>query len=233
MNPEACTNTPYDCDPLPSTLHVVIADEDVLLREGLASLLDQRGFKVVGQAADESELLPLVREHQPDLVVIDIRVLPTRSTEDPGPATMIRQESPRTGILMLSPNVEAEHAMHVLTNEQAFGYLVKSRVTDVADVLDTLQRIAKGASVIDPLLVQELFSAPRRADPLPPLSAREEEVLALMAEGRSNAGIARRLGVALGTVEKHVRSILSKLVPPKTGDDHRRVRAVITFLQSR
>jgi serine/threonine-protein kinase PknK len=148
-------------------------------------------------------------------------------------ARLIRQEFPETGILVLSAHVEVEHAMELLATGRKIGYLLKSRVTDVEDFLDTLQRIAKGASVVDPALVQELVSARRRNDPLGVLSAREREVLALMAEGRSNAGIGRRLWVTEGTVEKHVRSILAKLSLPETEDDHRRVLAVVTFLGAR
>ncbi|MGB7164496.1 MAG: response regulator transcription factor, partial [Mycobacterium sp.] len=144
-----------------------------------------------------------------------------------------REEQPETGILVLSAHVEVEHAMELLASGRAIGYLLKSRVTDVAEFVDSLQRIANGGSVIDPALIQELVSGRRRTDPLAALSPREHEVLALMAEGRSNAGIARQLWLTEGTVEKHVRSILSKLNLPEAADDHRRVRAVITFLESR
>lgn len=216
-----------------SELRVVVADDDVLLREGLASLLDRSGFDVIAQAADATELLTLVRDTKPDLVVVDIRMPPTHSTEGLDAARVIRTELPDTGILVLSAHVEVEHATELLASGRAIGYLLKTRVTDVADFVDTLQRIAKGASIIDPALVQELVSARRRDDPLAVLSAREQEVLMLMAEGRSNAGIGRRLWVTEGTVEKHVRSILTKLNLPETGDDHRRVRAVITYLEAR
>jgi DNA-binding NarL/FixJ family response regulator len=147
-------------------LNVVIADDDVLLREGLASLLDRSGFEVVGRAADGAEVLSLVREYRPDLVVTDIRMPPTHSTEGLDAAKVIRQESPRTGILVLSAHLEAEHAMELLASEQAVGYLLKSRVTDVAEFVDTLQRIAKGALVVDPALVQDLVSVQRRENPL-------------------------------------------------------------------
>jgi DNA-binding NarL/FixJ family response regulator len=215
-----------------SAVQVVVADDDVLLREGLASLLDRSGFDVVGQAADAAELLALVRDRKPQLVLVDIRMPPTHTTEGLDAARVIRAESPDTGILVLSAHVEVEQATELLASGHAIGYLLKSRVTDVADFVDTLERIAKGASVVDPALVQELVSARRRDDPLAALSAREQEVLMLMAEGRSNAGIARRLWVTEGTVEKHVRSILTKLNLPETGDDHRRVRAVITYLEA-
>lgn len=214
-------------------VQVVVADDDVLLREGLASLLERSGFEVVGQAADATELLALVRDRKPQLVVVDIRMPPTHTTEGLDAARVIRAELPDTGILVLSAHVEVEHATELLASGHAIGYLLKTRVTDVADFVDTLERVSKGASVVDPALVQELVSARRRDDPLAVLSAREQEVLMLMAEGRSNAGIARRLWVTEGTVEKHVRSILTKLNLPETGDDHRRVRAVITYLEAR
>jgi DNA-binding NarL/FixJ family response regulator len=214
-------------------MRVVIADDDVLLREGLASLLDRSGFDVVGQAGDAVQLLSLVRASTPELVVADIRMPPTQATEGLDSARVIRQEFPDIAILVLSAHVEVEHAMELLASGRSIGYLLKTRVTDVADFVDTLERIAKGASVVDPALVSELVSARRRDDPLAALSAREREVLALMAEGRSNAGIGHRLWVAEGTVEKHVRSILTKLNLPEAGDDHRRVLAVIAFLEAR
>jgi DNA-binding NarL/FixJ family response regulator len=213
-------------------VRVVVAEDDVLLREGLASLLDRSGFDVVGQAGDGVQLLELVREQAPELVVTDIRMPPTHSTEGLDAARVIREELPDTAILVLSAHVDVEHAMGLLASGHSVGYLLKSRVTDVADFVDTLGRIAKGASVVDPALVAELVSARRRNDPLAALSAREREVLALMAEGRSNAGIAHRIWVTEGTVEKHVRSILTKLNLPETGDDHRRVLAVVTFLEA-
>lgn len=216
-----------------SALQVVVADDDVLLREGLTSLLDRSGFAVVGQAADATELLALVRDQAPQLAVVDIRMPPTHTTEGLDAAKVIRAEFPDTGILVLSAHVDVEHATELLASGHGIGYLLKTRVTDVNDFVETLERIAKGASVVDPALVSELVSARRRDDPLAALSTREREVLMLMAEGRSNAGIARRLWVTEGTVEKHVRSILTKLNLPETGDDHRRVRAVITYLEAR
>jgi DNA-binding NarL/FixJ family response regulator len=212
---------------------VVVADDDVLLREGLASLLTGSGFGVVGQAGDSEGLLALVREKAPELVIVDIRMPPTHTTEGLDAARLIREERPDTAILVLSAHVEVEHAMELLASGHRVGYLLKSRVTDVADFLGSLERIAKGASIVDAALVQELVNARRHGDPLAVLSAREKEVLALMAEGRSNAGIARRLWVSEGTVEKHVRSILTKLDLPEEADDHRRVRAVITYLEAR
>ena len=218
--------------PAVSGVRVVLADDDVLLRAGLASLLERSGFEVVGQAGDGARLLELVRDHQPELVVVDIRMPPTQTTEGLEAARVIRQEAPQTGILVLSAHVEVEHAMQLLAGGHRIGYLLKRRVTDVEEFVETLERIARGGSVIDPALVAELVAARRHHDPLAGLSAREREVLALMAEGRSNAGIARRLWVTEGTVEKHVRSILSKLELPETGDDHRRVMAVVRFLEA-
>jgi DNA-binding NarL/FixJ family response regulator len=211
---------------------VVLADDDVLLREGLGSLLARSGFEVVGQAGDASELLALVREHAPELVVVDIRMPPAYSTEGLEAARVIRDELPETGILLLSAHVVVEHAMELLASGHRVGYLLKRRVTDVDEFVDNLERIGRGGSVVDPALVQELVTARRLYDPLAVLTGREREVLALMAEGRSNAGIARRLWVTEGTVEKHVRSIMSKLELPETDDDHRRVLAVIAFLEA-
>ncbi len=212
---------------------VVIADDDVLLREGLASLLQRSDFDVVGQAGDHDGLLAVVREQKPDLVVTDIRMPPNHTSEGLDAAQAIRAELPDTAILVLSAHVEVDHAMELLAGGKAIGYLLKARVTDVNDFVDTVGRIAGGASIVDPALVQELVSARRRDDPLAALSSREHEVLTLMAEGLSNAGIGRRIWVTEGTVEKHVRSILTKLDLPETGDDHRRVRAVIMYLDSR
>jgi DNA-binding NarL/FixJ family response regulator len=214
-------------------VRVVLADDDVLLREGLASLLTRSGYQVVGQAGEATGLLELVRAEKPELVVVDIRMPPTGTTDGLDAAMAIRQEMPEVGVLILSSHVAVEHAVQLLASGRAIGYLLKTRVSDIGDFLDTLGRIAGGGCVIDPALVQELVEAPKRNDPLAGLSPREKEVLALMAEGRSNAGIARRLWVTEGTVEKHVRSILTKLDLHDTPDDHRRVRAVITFLKAR
>lgn len=214
-------------------VRIALADDDVLLREGLASLLEGRGFEVVGQAGDASELLVFVREHEPELVIIDIRMPPTQSTEGLEAARVIRQEFPRAGILVLSAHVEVEDAMELLAGGEGIGYLLKSRITDVDAFIDNVKRVAGGGSVVDPSLIQELVSARRRNDPLGALTPREREVLALMAEGFSNAGIGRRLSVTEGTVEKHVNSILMKLQLTESQDDHRRVLAVITFLDAR
>jgi DNA-binding NarL/FixJ family response regulator len=211
----------------------VLADDDVLLREGLASLLERSGLEVVGQAGDASELLDLVRQHEPELVIVDIRMPPAHATEGLEAARVIREEFPDIGILVLSAHAEVDQAMELLASGHRVGYLLKSRVTVVTDFIEAVDRIAHGGSVVDPGLVQELVAAKRRDDPLESLTTREREVLALMAEGSSNAGIARRIWVTEGTVEKHVHSILAKLRLPETQDDHRRVLAVITFLDSR
>jgi DNA-binding NarL/FixJ family response regulator len=213
-----------------STTRVVLADDDVLLREGLASLLERSGLEVVGQCGTSDELLEFVRTDAPELAIVDIRMPPTHSLEGLQAARVIREEAPGTAVVVLSAHVELEHAMDLLASGQRSGYLLKSRVTDVKDFIETLERVVKGGTAVDPALVKELVSARRREDPLDVLSPREREVLALMAEARSNAGIARRLWVTEGTVEKHVRSILSKLRLPETDEDHRRVLAVITFL---
>jgi DNA-binding NarL/FixJ family response regulator len=216
-----------------SKARVALADDDVLLREGLASLLDRSGFDVVGQAGDADELLNLVREQKPDLAIVDIRMPPDHALAGLRAAHLIREEFPEAAILVLSAHVEVEHAMELLAGGRGVGYLLKSRVTDVAEFVETVERVARGGSVVDPGLVQELVAARRKHDPLDVLTPREREVLALMAEGYSNAGIARRLFVSEGTVEKHVHSILPKLQIPETEDDHRRVLAVITFLEAR
>jgi DNA-binding NarL/FixJ family response regulator len=214
-------------------MRIVVADDDVLLREGLASLLDASGFAVVGQAADAVQLLGLVREHVPDLAIVDIRMPPTHTAEGLQAALTIRSELPEVSILLLSAYVEVEPAMELLSGGAGVGYMLKSRVTDVDEFTDTVVRLARGAVFVDPLLVHELVSARRRDDPLAVLSPREKQVLALMAEGRSNTGIARQLWVTEGTVEKHVHSILTKLDLPDTDEDHRRVLAVVKFLEAR
>ena len=216
-----------------TALRVVVAEDDVLLREGIASLLERTGFEVVGQAGDAAHLIELVRTTAPELVVVDIRMPPTQTTEGLEAARAIRHQQPETGILVLSAHIEVEHAMDLLGSGSGIGYLLKSRISNVVEFTDTLERIARGGSVVDPALVQELVAARRRDDPLAVVSAREREVLTQMAEGRSNAGIARRLWISEGTVEKHVRSILTKLGLPETDDDHRRVLAVLAFLESR
>jgi DNA-binding NarL/FixJ family response regulator len=212
---------------------VALADDEVLLREGLTGLLERAGLEVVGQSGNANELINLVRQHRPDLVIVDIRMPPTNSTEGLEAARLIREEFPQTAIMILSAHAEVEHAMDLLAGGGSSGYLLKSRVTDVEDFIEALERIVKGGSVIDPALVQELFAAKRVVDPLDEISPREQEVLSLMAQGRSNAGIAKQLWVTEGTVEKHVHSILGKLSLPESQDDHRRVLAVLAFLDAR
>jgi serine/threonine-protein kinase PknK len=216
-----------------SRTRVVLADDDVLLREGLASLLDRSELTVVGQCGDASQLIELVREHRPELAVVDIRMPPGHSTEGLDAARVIQQEFPETAVVVLSAHVEVEHAMDLLASGQRSGYLLKSRITDVDDFVETLKRVVRGGSVVDPVLVQELVAARRLGDPLEGLTTREREVLALMAEGRSNAGISQVLWVTEGTVEKHVRSILMKLRLPEADEVHRRVLAVLAFLEAR
>ena len=211
----------------------VVADDDVLLREGLTSVLERAGFDVIGQCGDGQALTALVRKYRPELALIDIRMPPTHTTEGLDAARMIREEFPDTAIVVLSAHVDVEHAMDLLASGQRSGYLLKSRVTDVEEFIQTIERIVNGGSIVDPALVRELVDARRVEDPLDGVTPREREVLALMAEGRSNAGIAKALWVTEGTVEKHVRSILSKLRLPETSDDHRRVLAVLAFLDAR
>jgi DNA-binding NarL/FixJ family response regulator len=213
-------------------VRVVVAEDEVLFREGLCSLLVRSGFDVVGRAGSKPELLALANALKPDVVVVDIRMPPTETTEGLDAARIIRDELPKTGILVLSAHVDADRAMDLMANGSGIGYLLKSRVADVSDFIDALERIARGSSVVDPSLVRQLVDRRRHEDPLEDLSRREQQVLGLMAEGRSNAGIARRLWLAEATVEKHIRNILTKLELPLTDDDHRRVRAVITYLEA-
>jgi DNA-binding NarL/FixJ family response regulator len=209
---------------------VVIADDDLLLREGLASLLTQAGYSVVGQAGDAAGLLNLVRARRPDIAIVDIRMPPDHATEGLRAAQAIREESPEIAILVLSAYVEVKHATALLASGERSGYLLKSRVANIDEFLESIDRLCRGGSVVDPSLVVELLAAHTADDPLEGITSREREVLALMAEGRTNAGIARRLWVTEGTVEKHVHSIFVKLRLPETADDHRRVLAVVTFL---
>jgi DNA-binding NarL/FixJ family response regulator len=212
---------------------IVLADDDTLLREGIASLLQRSGFDVVGQAEDGPGLLALVGEHRPDLAIVDVRMPPGYLTEGLDAAREIRSQFPATGVLVLSAHAEVEQAMELLAAGQGVGYLLKSRVTDVAEFAETVGRVAAGGSVVDPALVQELVAARHRDGTFEQLTEREREVLALMAEGRSNAGIAHRLWITEGTVEKHVRSILARMQLPETEEDHRRVLAVLAYLESR
>jgi serine/threonine-protein kinase PknK len=210
----------------------VVADDDVLLREGLASLLERFGLEVTGQAGDADELMDLVRRHQPELALVDIRMPPGYSTEGLEAARAIKRDYPQTAVVVLSAHVEVEHAMDLLASGQRTGYLLKRRVSDVTEFVGTLRRVERGGSAVDPALVQELVTARRVEDPLGELTGREREVLGLMAEGRSNAGIGQELYVTEGTVEKHVRSIMMKLQLPESAEVHRRVLAVLAFLDA-
>lgn len=210
----------------------MLADDQVLLREGLASLLGRVGMDVVGQARDAVELVALVRETRPDLVVTDIRMPPGYLTEGLEAAGVIRNEFPDIPVMVLSAHIEVEHAMDLLASGQRSGYLLKDRVTDIAEFTGALEQIVRGGCVVDPTLVAELVAVRRANDPLQGLSAREREVLSLMAEGLTNMGISRKLWVTEGTVEKHVRSIFMKLQLPGSEDDHRRVLAVLKFLDA-
>jgi DNA-binding NarL/FixJ family response regulator len=214
-------------------VRVVLADDDVLLREGVASLLERSGLTIAGQAGDAVELLKLTRAERPHLAVVDIRMPPDGALAGMQAAHTIRRELPGTGVLLLSAYVDVEHALSLLAAGGGVGYLLKTRITDVSDFLESVTRVAHGGSVVDAGLVKQLVSATRREDPLAVLSDRERDVLAQMAQGKSNAGVARQLWVTEGTVEKHVRSIMTKLRLPETGDDHRRVLAVLTFLNAR
>ena len=215
------------------TVRVVLAEDNFLLREGVRGMLaGSESIEVVGSCGDLTEALESIDTQVPDVVLTDIRMPPTHTTEGLDAARVIRNELPGVGIVVLSAHVDVEHAMELLDSGRGIGYLLKSRVTDVTDFIETVERVAAGASAIDPALITELVSVRRRDDPLAVLSPREREVLQLMAEGLSNAGIGRRLWVAEGTVEKHVRSIMTKLNLADTDDDHRRVRAVVTYLDS-
>jgi DNA-binding NarL/FixJ family response regulator len=212
---------------------VVVADDDVLLREGIASLLGEAGYDVMERVADAQALAQAVRAGEPDLVIVDIRMPPTHTFEGIEVARAIRAEFPQIGILLLSAHIEVDTALDLLRGGDRFGYLLKSRIMKLADLVEALERIALGGTVIDPVLVQEVLAQQRKTDPLVALTAREREVLALVAEGRSNSGIAHRLWISEGAVEKHVRNVLAKLQLPATDEDHRRVLAVLTFLEAR
>ncbi len=209
----------------------MIAEDAVLLREGLAGLLEDAGHEVVGRAGDAETLLALVQEHLPDLAVVDVRMPPGYDDEGTRAAAHIRRVHPGTAVLVLSQHVETRHIVELVARG-GFGYLLKDRVLEVDDFLDAARRVCGGGSALDPQVVATLVGAPREASALDELSAREREVLALMAEGRTNAGIARRLWVTEKTVETHVRTILMKLGLPVNDDDHRRVIAVLTYLRA-
>ena len=212
---------------------IVLADDAVLLREALAAGLRAGGFDVVGQAADVDGLLRLVDEASPDVAVVDVRMPPTHTTEGLEAARTIRARHPRMAILVLSQYVETRYAVELIRDDPSgIGYLLKDRVTRLEDLADAVRRVAAGGSVIDPEVVGRLLGRPRKHSPIDELTLREREILGLMAEGRSNQGIADRLVLELKTVEGHVRQIFSKLDLEPSSDDHRRVLAVLTFLKS-
>jgi len=212
---------------------VVIAEDDALLREGIASLLTEGGYVVAGQVGDAQTLLEVVRNAHPDLVVLDIRMPPSQTWEGLDAARAIRSEFPSVGILLLSAHVEIDIALDLLESSERIGYLLKNRIARAADLFDALDRIAAGGSVVDPGLIRQLLNARQRSDRLADLTTRERQVLTLMAEGRSNSGIAEAMYVTEGAVEKHVRHILAKLDLPAQSSDHRRVLAVLAFLDGR
>ena len=216
-------------------MRVVVADDAVILREGLARLLVEAGFEIAGLAGDADELLALVEQSRPDVAIVDIRMPPTHTDEGLRAAKAIRQRWPGTGILLLSQHVRASYALELLSHgTDGVGYLLKERVSDLDELSSSVERIGHGGSVLDPSVVEQLVGRPgRREDPLEDLTGRELEVLTLMAEGRSNKAIAERLVVTEHTVEKHVKSILGTLHLPPSPDDHRRVLAVLAFLDSR
>jgi DNA-binding NarL/FixJ family response regulator len=212
-------------------VRVVIAEDTVLLREGLAGLLEDAGHEVVGRAGDAETLLALVGEHAPDLAVVDVRMPPSYDDEGTRAASEIRRSHPGTAVLVLSQHIETRHIVELVTDGGGFGYLLKDRVLDVDDFLDAAGRVSDGGSALDPQVVARLIAEPKRRTALDELTPREREVLSLMAEGRTNGGIARRLWLTEKTVETHVRTILMKLGLPAGVDDNRRVLAVLAYLQ--
>jgi DNA-binding NarL/FixJ family response regulator len=214
-------------------MRVVVADDSMLIREGLTTLLRQAGVTVVGKASNADELLRSVALSQPDVAVVDVRMPPGQSDEGVVAAERIRDEHPNVGVLLLSHYVDSRYATRLLAEHPGrLGYLLKERVSDMAVLIDALERIAAGECVIDPTIVAGLVKRPRPAQALAALSNREREVLALMAEGHSNQGIAEQLVLSGKTVESHVRQIFAKLDLPDTSDQHRRVLAVLRFLRS-
>ncbi len=220
-------------------MRVVVADDALILREGLARLLEEAGFEVVGLAADADELLALVERARPDVAIVDIRMPPTHTDEGLRAAKAIRERRPGTGILVLSQHVQARYALELLSDgTDGVGYLLKERVSDLDELAASLRRVAQGGSVLDPAVISTLVGRRRPSDdPLEQLTQREREVLALMAEGRSNKAIAERLFVSEHTVEKHVRNIFAIIFAtlrlPPSPDDHRRVLAVVALLNAR
>jgi DNA-binding NarL/FixJ family response regulator len=212
---------------------VVIAEDSVLLREGVARLLEDAGFEIVGQSSTADDLLLKVRSYKPDVAVVDIRMPPTNTDEGLQAAKTIREQHPGTGVLVLSQYVEPAYAMELLEDSaEGVGYLLKDRITEVGEFADAVRRVADGGSALDPAIVSKLVGRNRRDDPVATLTPREREVLELMAEGRSNQAIAERLVVTERAVEKHVTNIFGKLRLAATPEDHRRVLAVLAFLRS-
>ncbi len=210
-------------------MRIVIGEDSALFREGLARLLEDAGHEVVGKAADAPGLVAMVATERPDLAIVDVRMPPDRTDDGARAARTLRDLQPGLGILMLSQHVETQHSVD-LVRSGGFGYLLKDRVFDVEDFLESLRRVAAGGSALDPEVVSRLLSPLRSRDPLSSLTPRERDVLALMAEGRTNVGIARRLWLTERTVETHVTSILAKLGLGGSDEDHRRVQAVLAFL---
>jgi DNA-binding NarL/FixJ family response regulator len=214
-------------------VRVVLAEDSVLLREGVARILDEAGFEVVGQAGNADELMLKVRSYSPDVAIVDIRMPPTHTDEGLRAAQEIREKHPTCGVLVLSQYVEPTYAMDLLAESaEGVGYLLKDRVSDVNEFADAVRRVGEGGSALDPTIVSQLVGRRRRDDPIDQLTPREREVLGLMAEGRSNSGIAEQLVVTERAVEKHVTSIFSKLRLPAASEDHRRVLAVLAYLRS-
>jgi DNA-binding NarL/FixJ family response regulator len=215
-------------------LRLVLADDAALIRQALAELLQRAGLEVVAQAGNAPSLLRAVEDHQPDIAIVDIRMPPTQTTEGIRAALQIRERFPAVGILLLSTHTEIDDAVELFSaTASSVGYLLKDSVSDLDELTGALTRISEGGTVLDPKLVVELLGRARRADPLDVLTPREREVVGLMAEGQSNAGIAKALWITHGAVEKHIKHIFSKLGIPATLDTHRRVLAVITFLEAR
>jgi DNA-binding NarL/FixJ family response regulator len=211
-------------------VRVVLAEDSLLLREGLVRLLDEAGAQVVAAVGDGLELVGAVTELRPDVAVVDVRMPPTFTDEGLRAALEIRRLDPAPAVLVLSQYVEESYAADLLSGGGGVGYLLKDRVSRLTDLSDALERVVGGGTVLDPEVVSALFARRRRQDPLGALSPREREVLGLMAEGRTNTAIGRTLVVSQGAVEKHISSIFTKLGLPPSGDDHRRVKAVLTWL---